>query len=88
MERVYVAGYNIPTSPGDIGGYVPPYYDMVDQGFAAFHGFGSEYEEFENGVGNATVAIVEFPDGTVRTVLPNAIRFIEPSIASPDGGGL
>ena len=35
-----------------------------------FHQWGSNYEEFENGAGNYSVAIVELPDGTV--VMPVA----------------
>lgn len=38
-----------------------------------FHGWGSGYEEFESGPGNYTVAIVEFPDGKVDTVMPYLI---------------
>ncbi|MDF3188065.1 hypothetical protein [Pseudomonas paracarnis] len=42
-----------------------------------FHGWGSGYEEFESGPGNYTVAIVEFPDGKVDTVMPYLIRFLD-----------
>jgi hypothetical protein len=47
-------------------------------GQAQFHGFGSEYEEFENGTGNYTIAIVEWPDGTVETVTLGRIKFVSP----------
>lgn len=42
-----------------------------------FHQWGSNYEEYENGACNYTVAIVELLDGTI--VMPRAddIRFIE-----------
>ncbi|MDR7940120.1 hypothetical protein RIU82_09215 [Enterobacter soli] len=42
-----------------------------------FHQWGSDYEEFESGAGNMTIAIVEFPDGTIETFLPHLIKFIE-----------
>jgi len=45
---------------------------------AQFHGFGSDFEEFENGTGNFTVAIVEWPDGTVDTVPLGRIKFVSP----------
>ena len=46
-----------------------------DKGPAMFLRWGSIYEEFENGVGNQSVAIVQFPDGTIDTVVPHLIRF-------------
>jgi hypothetical protein len=42
-----------------------------------FHSWGVEYEEFENGPGNYSVAIVEMADGTVQTLMPWAIRFLD-----------
>jgi hypothetical protein len=47
-------------------------------GQAQFHGFGFEYVELENGTGNYTVAIVEWPDGTVETVALGRIKFVSP----------
>ena len=44
---------------------------------AKFHQWGVEYEEFETGPGNLTVAIVELDDGSVKTVLPHWIKFEE-----------
>lgn len=40
-----------------------------------FHKWASTYEEFENGAGNYTVAIVELPDGSIKEVLPICIKF-------------
>lgn len=48
--------------------------DLVE---AVFHQWGAEYEEFESGPGNYTVAIVELPDGTIQTHMPNCIRFLD-----------
>lgn len=42
-----------------------------------FHQWGSEYEEFESGPGNYTVAVIEFADGTIGTVMPENIRFLD-----------
>jgi hypothetical protein len=41
-----------------------------------FHQFGCDYEEFEYGVGNFTTAVIELPDGTVKIVCADQIRFI------------
>jgi len=51
-------------------------------GHGYFHRWGEEYEEFEAGPGNSTVAIVELDGGDVRTVTPSMIRFLDPH----DGG--
>lgn len=52
---------------------------MVEKGEAIFHGFGSDYEEFENGAGNYTAAIVEWPGGQVELVRADRIRFVPPN---------
>lgn len=41
-----------------------------------FHQWATSYEEFENGAGNYTVALVETPDGTIETVLPFNLKFV------------
>lgn len=41
-----------------------------------FHGFGIDYEEFENGVGQFTCAIVEAECGKVALVRADWIRFL------------
>ena len=50
-----------------------------EKGPALFLRWGSIYEEFENGAGNQSVAIVQFPDGTIDTVVPHLIRFEVPA---------
>jgi len=50
---------------------------MIERGEAIFHQFGCEYEEFQDGPGNYSVAIVEFADGSVETVMPSCIRFLD-----------
>ncbi len=42
-----------------------------------FHQWGNAYEEFEDGPGNYTVAIVELPDGKVVTPEAKDIQFID-----------
>lgn len=44
---------------------------------AKFHQWGAEYDEFENGPGNYTVAIVELEDGSIKTIPPNWLKFEE-----------
>lgn len=41
-----------------------------------FHQWGSNYEEYENGAGNYSVAIVELPDGTVIMPVADDICFL------------
>ena len=43
---------------------------------AEFHAWGVSYEEWEDGVGNYSVALVELKDGAVVEVLPKNIKFI------------
>ncbi len=43
-----------------------------------FHKWGSNYEEFENGAGNFTVAIVELKDGSIIMPPADLIQFKEP----------
>ncbi|WP_177409744.1 MULTISPECIES: hypothetical protein [unclassified Pseudomonas] len=50
---------------------------IKDAAEGKFHGWGVEYEEFESGPGNFSVAIVEMADGTVQTLMPWAIRFLD-----------
>ena len=42
-----------------------------------FHQWGVNFEEFESGPANYTVAIVELDDGSVEMVPANLIKFIE-----------
>ncbi len=50
-------------------------YQRVFDGHGLFHQFGVEYEECETGVGNYSTAIIEMPDGKVRTVPVEMIEF-------------
>lgn len=42
-----------------------------------FHQWGVDYEEFETGPGNFSVAIVELPDGTVNTFEASYVKFLD-----------
>ena len=42
-----------------------------------FHQWGINYEEFENGPGNYSVAIIELPDGRVVTPIADDIVFLD-----------
>jgi hypothetical protein len=57
-------------------------YEDVCEG--KFHGWGVEYEEFESGPGNYSVAIIELPDGTMQTLVPWLVRFLDSDIAKTE----
>ena len=44
---------------------------------ALFHQFGCDYDDLEGGPGNYSIAIVEWPDGTVEGVNVNMIQFLD-----------
>lgn len=44
---------------------------------ATFHGFGCDYEEFEAGPGNVSIAIVELPDGSVIMPRADRVQFLD-----------
>lgn len=50
---------------------------IVNEREAFFHGWGSNYDEFESGPGNYSIAIVEFDDGTIKSIPVEQIRFIK-----------
>ncbi len=54
-----------------------PHFDKVADGVGRFHEWGSNYEEFENGAGNFSTAIIERPDGTVENVPVELIKFTD-----------
>ena len=56
------------------------YEGIAEKGEAVFHQFGSDYIEFESWPGNITTAIVEWPDGTVESVVLEHIRFLDKEI--------
>ena len=64
--------------PGSVDGKA----NLVPTGeIGYFHQFGTDYGEYEVGPGNFPIAIVEMPDGEVKLVYAEFIKFIDP----PDG---
>lgn len=55
--------------------------EKVIRGYFVFHGFGVYYEEFENGPGNFTTAIIEDKDGQLDFVEVSLVRFLEPTVS-------
>ena len=53
-------------------------YSLVPDGNGIFHCWGSNYEEFENGAGNFSSAIVERPNGWVINIPVEQIKFHKP----------
>jgi hypothetical protein len=49
--------------------------DFTHEGI--FHKWGSEVEDTGEQIASFTVAIVELPDGTVQTILPQNIKFVK-----------
>lgn len=44
-----------------------------------FHTWANAYEESSAGFGNFMVALIELPDGTIESVLPQNMKFVVPS---------
>lgn len=42
-----------------------------------FHQWANDYEEFEHGPGNFTVAIIELSDGSIVTIPPQHVKFLD-----------
>jgi hypothetical protein len=51
------------------------HFDRVEKGLAIFHEFGTDYEEFESGPGNFSTAIIQLPDGTIKNIPVEHIKF-------------
>lgn len=52
----------------------------ADYSKAVFHRFGIDFESHDIGCGQYTTAIIELPDGQVRSVPANQIIFTNPAI--------
>lgn len=50
-------------------------YNDFEMGY--FHQWGCNYEEFETGAGNYSVAIVELPNGEIIMPSPDDIQFLD-----------
>lgn len=54
--------------------------ELEEKGEALFHQWGMNYEEFEQGAGNFSTAIIELEDGTVKNIPAEHVRFISGEI--------
>jgi len=50
-----------------------------------FHKWATDFEELQGGVGMHPVAIVEMPDGTIRKMMPEQVRFLSQPEEAEDG---
>jgi hypothetical protein len=50
-------------------------YEKVVDGHGLFHAWGMDYKEFETGPGSYSTAIIEMPDGSIRNVAVEMIKF-------------
>lgn len=68
---IWSANVSVPSVGGGRSVWV-----LEEQGEALFHQFGVDYEEFESGAGNFSTAIIELPDGSIKNIRAEQIRFI------------
>ena len=69
MKRIEIYKYMKDENP-------PHKLKLVFDTFGEFHQWGCDYEEFEEGPGNYSTAIVELADGTIRNVPVEMVKFI------------
>ena len=50
----------------------------IKEGEAIFHEFGVDHEECSEGPLNFSTAIIELPDGTIKNIYVELIKFIHP----------
>ncbi|MCK4785642.1 MAG: hypothetical protein KAV87_17945 [Desulfobacteraceae bacterium] len=70
MRKVQVYKYEKPVSPSSV-------WTKVEDGKGMFHQFGVNCEELNEGTGTFTSAIVEMPDGIVKNVPVENIKFLD-----------
>ena len=77
MKKRMVEVYTYKRHPKEKGGgFIYPHEKESDY-LGWFHEWGIEHEEYENGPGMYTVAIIEKDDGSIKTVIPDLIRFVD-----------
>ena len=52
--------------------------EKIFDNYGLFHKIGLNFEEFDDGVGTYSTAIVEMPDGTMQHTDIEMIEFVEP----------
>ena len=53
------------------------YYEIIENGIGTFIKYGVDYNEHDSGPGNFSTAIVEMPDGSVKNLPLNLIKFLD-----------
>lgn len=51
--------------------------EKVEDGIGIFCAWGVDFEEFENGLGNFSTAIIKRSDGTVENIPVELVQFID-----------
>lgn len=49
----------------------------IEDGEGVFIQYGVDFQEFENGIGNFSTAIIELDDGSVKNIPADLIQFIK-----------
>lgn len=80
LRRVTYSEYEKSEAVNQIQNASIPKWELVEKGEAVFHTFGINCEEFETGVGTFTTAIIELPDGTLKNLPVEQVRFIAEDI--------
>lgn len=52
-------------------------HELQEKGEAEFLEFGLDFDEFDNGVGTYSVALLKLDDGSVKSVPAGQVRFID-----------
>ena len=77
MRKVMVSAMVAHEQPSNGSGRVVVKYVLTPKGEALFHQFGVDYQEFENGPGNYSTALVEWPNGQIESVRAHMVRFLD-----------
>jgi hypothetical protein len=78
MRRVKVSKWERRQVKTDGGVVLKSYLEAEPDGEAWFHQWGVGCEEYGDGAGNFTTAVVERDDGSIENVEASMIKFIKP----------
>ena len=53
------------------------HFELVEKGKAEFVQYGIDYDQLDNGVGMFTTAVIKLPDGTIKNIPVEQIKFVE-----------
>ena len=82
MRTVMISEYAYPQINGKMTRVVQ------DKCLAKFHQWGLDVVEMPESVASFTVAVVEYQDGKIDTVVPGMVRFIEATTPQQAGEGI